>query len=146
MVASEIQEKIEAELATAEPEVEVVLAELTGGSAGGTVRLFIDHPDGVNHELCARVTEHLRGWLDRYALEVSSPGIERPLTKPEHFRRFLGRSVRVRPLEPIDGRKWFTGDLVAAGDSEISLALADGATVTIPLERIGRANLVAELD
>ena len=64
------------------------------------LRLFIDHPDGVDLALCERVTQHLRDLLADYALEVSSPGPERPLTKPDHFRRFLGRRARVRTREP----------------------------------------------
>ena len=86
---SAIQADIEARLADVEPDVEVLLAEVVGGRL---VRLFIDHPDGVTLGLCERVTRHLPEVRERYALEVSSPGAERPLTKPEHFRRFLGRA------------------------------------------------------
>ena len=76
---SSIQTEIEAQLAQSEPDVEVLLAELVGG----TVRLFIDHPDGVSLDLCERVTHQLESVRARYALEVSSPGRERPLTKPD---------------------------------------------------------------
>ena len=96
-----IQADIEARLAEAEPEVEVLLAEVVGG---GHVRLFIDHPDGVTLDLCERVTQPAaRRCASTYALEVSSPGPERPLTKPEHFRRFLGRRARVRTRGAHDG-------------------------------------------
>ena len=81
---SNIQEHIESRLSSAEPEVEVLLAEQIGAER---VRLFIDHPDGVDLELCERVTDHLRDLLQDYGLEVSSPGPDRPLAKPEHFRR-----------------------------------------------------------
>src|SRR5437868_324239 len=74
-----LQAEIEAQLATAEPDVEVVLAEV----AGDTLRLFIDHPDGVTLALCERVTLGLASLRERYALEVSSPGTDRPLTKPQ---------------------------------------------------------------
>ena len=80
-----------------EPDVEVLLVEPI---ASGAIRLVIDHPDGVNLDLCERVTKHLGDLLEDYGLEVSSPGPERPLTKPDHFRRFLGRQARVRTREP----------------------------------------------
>ena len=98
---SAIQADIEARLSEAEPEVEVLLAEVVGGSL---VRLFIDHPGGVTLDLCERVTGHLATVRENYALEVSSPGIERPLSKPEHFRRFVGRRARVRTRGEHDGR------------------------------------------
>ena len=97
---SSIQTEIEAQLAATEPDVEVLLAEVLGGD---TVRLFIDHPDGVTLALCERVTHALPEVRERYALEVSSPGSERPLTKPDHFRRFLGRRARVRTRDAHDG-------------------------------------------
>jgi ribosome maturation factor RimP len=90
---SSIQSDIEERLAVAEPDVEVLLAEVVGGS---TLRLFIDHPSGVSLELCERVTNHLAPLRATYALEVSSPGPERPLTRPEHFRSFLGRRAHQR--------------------------------------------------
>ena len=90
---SNIQAEIEARLAETEPEVEVLLAEVVGGDL---VRLFIDHPQGVTHDLCVRVTEQLPEVREKYALEVSSPGAQRPLTKPEHFRRYVGRKAKVR--------------------------------------------------
>src|ERR1700753_2106073 len=86
------QTEIEARLSGVEPEVEVLLAEVQGPS----LRLFIDHPDGVTLELCERVTGHLEDYRERYSVEVSSPGTDRPLTKPQHFSRFLGRRARVR--------------------------------------------------
>lgn len=139
-----IQTDIEQRLATAEPAVEVLLAEIAGGH---TVRLFIDHPDGVTLELCERVTGHLAPIRDRYALEVSSPGTDRPLTKPAHFRRFLGRRARVRTRGPVhvgDGgrsRASITGELVGATDAEVTIA-ADGGVVSIPYTEISRSNLV----
>ena len=81
---SSIQERIEATLASAEPDVEVLLAEVLGGT---TVRLFIDHPDGVSLALCERGTHLLPEVRESYALHVSSPVQERPLSKPEHFPR-----------------------------------------------------------
>jgi ribosome maturation factor RimP len=135
---SKIQEHIEQRLSSAEPEVEVLLAEQVGAER---VRLFIDHPDGVDLALCERVTGHLRDLLQEYALEVSSPGPDRPLAKPDHFRRYLGRRVRVRTREPIDGSKSFSGELVEAADDAVSVA-ADAGIVRIPFADIHKSNLL----
>jgi ribosome maturation factor RimP len=132
------QEYIEERLAAVEPDVDVLLVEQI---SGGRVRLFIDHPNGVDLALCERVTEHLRELLVDYSLEVSSPGPERPLTKPRHFRRFVGRRARVRTREDHGGRKTFTGELVGATDSEITVA-ADSGVVSIPYSDINRSNLL----
>jgi ribosome maturation factor RimP len=137
---STIQADIEARLAQAEPEVEVLLAEVVGGH---TLRVFIDHPDGVSLELCERVTHSLGDVRERYALEVSSPGIERPLTKPAHFRRFLGRRARVRTRDQHGGHKSFTGELVGASEEEVTIAATTGV-VAIPYADIHRSNLVEE--
>jgi ribosome maturation factor RimP len=146
---SSIQTEIEAQLAQSEPDVEVMLAEVVNGS---TVRLFIDHPEGVPLALCERVTRQLESVRERYALEVSSPGTERPLTKPDHFRRYVGRRARVRTRGRAhaaegggsnDGRHTFTGELVGANDSEVILA-ADTGVVQIPYADINRSHLVEE--
>ncbi len=130
--------EIEERLAVAEPEVEVLLAEVLSGA---TLRLFIDHPDGVTLALCERVTRLLADYRERYALEVSSPGQDRPLTKPQHFTRFLGRHARVRLREARDGHKSLTGELVGASEQEVTIAAQDGV-VTIPYDQIARSNLV----
>jgi ribosome maturation factor RimP len=137
---STIQADIEARLAQAEPEVEVLLAEVVGG---GLVRLFIDHPQGVSLDLCERVTNHLAAVREHYALEVSSPGIERPLSKPEHFRRYVGRRARVRTRGHHDGRRSFTGELLNATDDAVTVA-ADTGVVAIPYADIMRSNLVGD--
>ncbi len=137
---SSIQERIEAVLASAEPDVEVLLAEVVGGTK---VRLFIDHPGGVTLATCERVTRHLGAVRERYALEVSSPGTERPLSKPEHFRRFIGRTARVRTRGDHDGRHHFTGELLGASEDEVTVA-ADTGVVSIPYADIHRSNLVKD--
>jgi ribosome maturation factor RimP len=146
---SALQTEIEARLAGVEPEVEVLLAEI----AGPTLRLFIDHPDGVSLALCERVTGHLADYRERYSLEVSSPGQDRPLTKPQHFNRFLGRRARVRlrgdaaraqgavHKQATPTPKVLVGELVGASDRDVTIAAADGI-VTIPYEQIARSNLV----
>jgi ribosome maturation factor RimP len=137
---SAIQADIEARLSEAEPEVEVLLAELVGGSL---VRLFIDHPGGVTLDLCERVTGHLATVREQYALEVSSPGTERPLSKPEHFRRFVGHRARVRTRGDHDGRRSFTGELLGATEDEVTVA-ADTGVVSIPYADIHRSNLLGD--
>jgi ribosome maturation factor RimP len=152
---TELQADIEQRLAEREPEVEVLLAETL---PNGTLRVFIDHPDGVTLGLCERVSGLLSELRERYSLEVSSPGTQRPLTKPSHFRRFVGRRARVRTVRPrpaagcpSDGAggdqqrplRSFTGELVGATDSEITLA-AEGGIVAIPYSEIRRSNLVEE--
>ena len=140
MVGHPIQQEIEERLASAQPEVEVLLAEVVGGD---TVRLFIDHPDGVTLALCEQVTRDLAELRERYALEVSSPGTRRPLTKPDHFRRYLGRRATVRTRERHDDRRSFTGELVGASDDEVTIA-ADTGVVTFAFADIHRSNLIEE--
>jgi ribosome maturation factor RimP len=137
---SAIQTGIEARLADAEPEVEVLLAEVVGGRL---VRLFIDHPNGVSLELCERVTKLLPEVRERYALEVYSPGPERPLSKPDHFRRYVGRRARVRTRGRQEGHTSFTGELLGATDDAVTVA-ADTGVVSIAYADIHRSNLVGE--
>lgn len=163
-----LQTEIESRLAGVEPEVEVLLAEVVSGS---TLRLFIDHPDGVTLAVCERVSAHLTDYRERYALEVSSPGQDRPLTKPQHYSRFLGRRARVRlrgdiarpqsattkapaghgqaghkqtastAKESSPTTKSLVGELVGASERDVTIAADDGV-VTIPYEQIVRSNLV----
>jgi ribosome maturation factor RimP len=137
-VTNAIQRDIEDRLATAEPDVEVLLAERV---SAGRVRLVIDRPGGVDLGLCERVTGHLRDLLQEVGLEVSSPGPRRPLTKPDHFRRFVGRRARVRTREARDGHRSFTGELVDASDEAVTVA-ADAGVVSIPYSNINRSNLL----
>lgn len=134
----ELQTEIEGRLQQAAPDVELVLAELV---PPGTLRVFIDHPDGVTLALCERVSGLLGEYRDRYTLEVSSPGQDRPLTKPQHYTRFLGRRARLRLREARDGHKQVTGELVGASDREVTIAAGEGV-LTIPYEQIARSNLV----
>jgi ribosome maturation factor RimP len=135
-----VQADIEARLADVEPDVEVLLAEVVGGHL---VRLFIDHTDGVTLALCERVTNQLAEVREKYALEVSSPGTERPLTKPEHFRRFVGQRARVRTRGAHDGRRSFTGELLDASPDGVTVA-AETGVVSIPYADIHRSNLLGD--
>jgi len=136
----DLQVNIENRLSELDPAIEVIAVE---HPRPDSLRLYIDHPDGVNLALCERATRQLGDLLVDYTLEVSSPGIDRPLTKPEHFRRFVGRRVRVRTREKLEGRSNFTGRIAGADDSAVEVDLDNGA-VSIPLERIRRSNLVPE--
>jgi ribosome maturation factor RimP len=129
---------IEQRLASAEPEVELLAVDRL---APDRLRLVIDHPGGVSLGTCERVTGHLRDLLLDYALEVSSPGPQRPLTKPDHFRRFIGHRARLRLREPREGHRSFTGELVGASDEEVTVAAEEGV-VSIPYTEINRSNLL----
>ena len=136
----ELQRQIEQRLEDLDPDLELIALERPGPEA---LRLFVDHPGGVDLALCERVTTHLRDLLDAHSLEVSSPGLDRPLTKPEHYRRFLGRRIRVRTTEEIAGQRSFTGTLAQADEQRLELDAAEGH-VSIPLNGIRRSNLVPE--
>jgi ribosome maturation factor RimP len=137
---NDLQTHIESRLAELDPRIELIALETPGPE---TLRLYIDHPDGVDLALCERVTNQLRELLVDHSLEVSSPGSERPLTKPEHFRRFRGRRVKVRTREELEGRQNFTGTIADADAEGVSVDLGD-RSVTIPHERIRRSNLVPD--
>ena len=136
-----LQAEIETRVAAVTPDVEVLLAELSGE----TLRVYIDRPDGVTLEHCERVTGALSDLREKWAIEVSSPGPRRPLTKPEHFRRFIGRRARVATAPgAIDPeRHTLTGELVGASAEEVTLAAPDGL-VAIPYGAIKRSHLVEE--
>jgi ribosome maturation factor RimP len=137
--ASQLHDQIERTLSERLPDVEVVLAERL---SPGLVRVYIDRePGGVDTDLCERVSRELAPLRERYRLEVSSPGLDRPLTRPRHFRRVVGQTIAVRTAEPIDGRRQFSGPLTAADDSHCELD-QDGSTVRIPYAAIRRSHLV----
>ena len=132
----DISERVERDL----PDVDVLAVELSGRER---FTVFIDHPSGVTHALCERVTDVLRDYLREYTVEVSSPGSERPLRKPEHFRGVIGRKVAVRIDPDIDGRKRFRGEVVDAGDGAVTVKAGEDA-VNIPYDAIVRGNLINE--
>jgi ribosome maturation factor RimP len=136
----QIQNTVEDRLRDQEPNVELLALDRP---ASERLRLVIDRPGGVDIALCERVTGLLRDLLESYSLEVSSPGPERPLTKPEHFRRYLGRRVRVRTREEVAGHKSFTGRLTGADDESVSVDSGDGP-VAIPLAAVRRSNLLSD--
>ena len=130
----EVSQRVESGL----PGVEVLALELSGPER---FTLYVDHPQGVDHALCARITDVLRDYLREYSVDVSSPGVERPLRKPEHFSRVVGRRVALKTRDEIGGRSRFKGELVAAGERTVRIGV-DGAEMEIPYEAIVRGNLV----
>ena len=132
----EIEQTVERGL----PGVEVLAVELSGRDR---FTVFVDHPQGVDHALCERVTGLLRGYLDRYTVSVSSPGLDRLLRKPAHFRNVVGRKVSLRLADEITGRTRFRGEVLAAEERRLRLA-ANGDSVEIPYESIVRGNLIYE--
>ncbi len=118
------------------------------------LRLYIDHANGVSIDDCSRVSHVVGDLLDaegisdaipgRYHLEVSSPGLDRPLVRPKDFQRFAGHEATILTREPLSGRKKFTGQLAEAGEREVRIVV-DGAPYVIPYDAIHRAKLVPEL-
>ncbi len=139
-----------------EPCVTVLGYELVGleyapGGDGGLLRVYIDSPAGITVDDCERVSHQVSGVLDvedpirgSYTLEVSSPGLDRPLFTPEHFERFAGETVRVRLDAPVQGRRKITGVLQGFSDGNV-VVIEDGEEWRLPLEAISRARLVPEL-
>ena len=125
------------------PGVEVLAVELLSPTR---FCVFIDHPQGVDHALCARVTDLLRGYLTSYTVDVSSPGIERPLRKPAHFRNAVGRRVALRTDLQLGGRSRFRGTVAEAGTDTLALDVSDGERVLIPYAAIVRGNLIDEVN
>lgn len=125
--------------------------ELRIGGKSGVVRVFIDRPEGVGLDDCEAVSRQVSALLDvedpvpgHYVLEVSSPGLDRKLTKPAHFRRFVGEEVRVQMRFPVEGRRRFRGKLLAAGEKAIEVEV-DGVSHSLPMATIDSARLVPSL-
>jgi ribosome maturation factor RimP len=132
--------EVETTLATVFPDVDLV--DLEVGATGGTLVVYIDRPGGVDLELCASVTEALEGLRERFALEVSSPGLNRRLRTAAHFAAAIGDEVALKLVAPREGRSNFRGVLTAADDAGVTLALADGGSVQLPLETVATAHVV----
>src|SRR5918912_691651 len=119
------------------PGTEVLAVELLGPDR---FCVYIDHPRGVDHALCERVTRQLDDYRRTYTIDVSSPGVERPLRKPRHFAGVVGRKVAVRTAAEIQGRKRFRGEVLAANDESVSVGAEGGDAVLMPYEQIVRGN------
>lgn len=129
-----LQRQIGAEVGSALPGVEVLAVEL---SSPHRFTVFIDHPQGVDHALCGRVTDVLRDYLRDYGVDVSSPGIERPLRTHEHFRGAVGREVKVR----AHGSRKLRGEVLSAGEHAVTIQAGPDA-IDIPYDQIVRGNLI----
>ncbi len=136
-LARDISERVEESLTG----VEVLAVELLGPDR---LCVYIDHPSGVDHSLCERVTGLLETYRREYGIDVSSPGLERPLRKPKHFARVVGRRVALKTENEIDGRKRFRGELVTADDETVRVSLDGERRVAIPYDEIVRGNLIDE--
>jgi ribosome maturation factor RimP len=132
-LSREVTSRVERSL----PGVEVLALELSGPER---MTIFVDHPQGVDHELCARVTDVLRVYLKDYAIDVSSPGSEPPLRRPQHFERAVGRTVSVRTVD----KKRVRGQVVKADERTLRVDAGKGEPVEIPYDSIVRGNLIEE--
>ena len=132
----QLQREVSQAVESAIPGIEVLALELTGK---GRFCVYVDHPQGVDHALCGRVSSVLRGYVDEYSIEVSSPGFERPLRTRAHFEHAVGRRVRVKTA----GRR-VRGEVVSAGERSVRLQNGAGQPVDIPYDEVVRANLIDE--
>jgi len=121
------------------------------GGRDGVLRVFIDKPEGIVLEDCEKVSRQISAVLDledplpgQYALEVSSPGLDRRLSKPAHFERFLGEVVKIKLRMPLDGRRNYRGTLRAANEENIEVEV-DGQAHSLPIKTIELARLVPSL-
>lgn len=132
--------------------VEIVDVQLLGGGNGRVLRIFIDKPQGVTHADCEFISMNVGTILDvedtipggRYTLEVSSPGVERRLSRPQEYQRFLGHKIKVVLRQAVDGQKHWAGMLKNFADGTITLEPSPGKSVEFPLEQVERANLKFE--
>jgi ribosome maturation factor RimP len=131
-----LEQEISSKVAEALPGVEVLAVELTGPER---FTVFVDRPEGVDHALCEQVTHVLWDYLRTYSVDVSSPGLDRPLRKPEHFQRIVGRRVKLKTAE----RSKVRGEVRRADEDAVTVA-ADGGEVNIPYGQIVRGNLIDE--
>lgn len=152
MLSKKEQQLLDALAPRAEQEgVEIVTVDVVGAKKAPTIRVFIDTPDGVSFDELSSAQVWINDIMDEldpfpgaYTLEVSSPGIDRPLRTPEHFARFTGETA-VLKTQPVDGRSAWTGVIAGADDESVTLEV-DGATVRIPLDTIKRAHLKGTID
>lgn len=130
--------------------LDLVCVEWVGTGRGATLRIYLDKEGGVNVDDCALASRLLASWIDEcewlpgpFTLEVSSPGLERPLRRPDHFRAHTGVAIKVRTYEAIAGRKNYRGVLVEIDDDGevIALDVGDAEPIRIPLAAIAKANV-----
>jgi len=141
-----------AERVGADTGLEIVDVQLLGGGNNRVLRIFIDKPEGVTHADCERISQHVGTILDvedvvpggRYTLEVSSPGVERKLSRPREFERFIGQKVKIVLRQPVENQKLWVGALKSFAEGIVTLEPSPGKSVQFPLELVERANLKFE--
>ena len=132
--------------------LEIVEVDLVGGGRHRVLRIYIDKPGGVSHADCEKVSHQVGEILDvedvipgaGYTLEVSSPGVERKLSKPRDFERFVGEKVKVSLRAPLENQRHWQGMLAAFANGTVTLETAPGKSIQFPLEQVERANLKFE--
>lgn len=132
--------------------IEIVEIQLLGGGQARVLRIFIDRPEGVSHGDCELISREVGTILDiedvipgaRYTLEVSSPGVERKLTKPRDFERFAGQKVKVVLRDPVENQRHWVGTLAKFDAGVITLEPAPGKTLNFGLDQVEKANLKFE--
>ncbi len=141
-----------AEEVAASMKMEVVLVEVKGDANRSVVRTYIDRPGGISLDDCERFSRSFSVALDvedwipfRYVLEVSSPGVNRPLVKELDFQRFSGKDARIRTRRPLEGQRNFRGKIVGVTEGRLELEVAPGKQIGIALTDIEKANLIGEL-
>jgi ribosome maturation factor RimP len=152
------RESLEASITTLAEQVaaslgmEVIRAEIKGGGGRSIVRVFIDQPGGISLNDCERFSRQFSVLLDvedwipfSYMLEVSSPGLDRPLVKEADFRRFAGKRAKVRTRTPIQGQNVFRGVILDIVEDRLGLEIEPGTKIEISLAEIERANLIIEI-
>lgn len=153
-IQSGLVERLEAlaERAAAGTSIEIAEVQLRGAGKARLLRVFIDKPEGVTHGDCELISERLGKLLDEedaipgegYTLEVSSPGVERKLSKARDFERVLGQKIRVSLREPIEGQRHLEGRLAGFADNRLQLEISPGRLADVPLEQVQKANLKFE--
>lgn len=151
---SAVAEKVQqiAERVGADAGIEIVDVQMLGGGGSRLLRIFIDKPQGVTHADCEFISQNVGTILDvedvipgaRYTLEVSSPGVERKLTKPQEFERFVGQKVKVVLRQPVENQRHWVGALTSFAEGIITLEPSPGRSVQFPLDQVEKANLKFE--
>jgi ribosome maturation factor RimP len=154
MSREEVTAKVQeiAERVAASEGLEVVEVQLLGGGGARVLRIFIDKPEGVTHGDCEMISQNVGTILDvedvipgaHYTLEVSSPGVERKLTKPRDFERFVGQKVKVALRQPIENQRHYMGTLKSFAEGILTLEPSPGKSVQFPLDQVEKANLKFE--
>ena len=154
MSREEVTAKVQeiAERVGASEGLEIVEVQLLGGGGARVLRIFIDKPEGVTHADCEMISQNVGTILDvedvipgaHYTLEVSSPGVERKLTKPRDFERFVGKKVKVALRAPVENQRHWMGTLTGFAEGILTLEPTPGRSVRLPLDQVEKANLKFE--